>query len=60
MGIEGAATATVAARFVELSIVLLWIYGWKAYNFTVGKNLLISPNCLEPMELQLYLELQEK
>lgn len=36
MGIEGAATATVAARFVELSIVLLWIYGRKAYSFTVG------------------------
>ena len=36
MGIKGAAAATVAARFVELGIVLMWPHGRKAYSFTVG------------------------
>lgn len=30
------------------------------FLMNMEKNLLISQNCLEPMELQLYLELQEK
>lgn len=49
LGVRGAATATVAARFVELAVILVWIFVQKhKYTFLDGlyKTLLIPKNAV--------------